>query len=272
MFFSSRKKRRRKEWLAAETPSTWNDWLRRNVWQYPYLDGQRQQRIREFVCILYHEKDWVGGGQFELTDEMRVTVAGQAALLTLGFGEPYYFDRLKTIILYASSYHPSPTSKDELILGHSNELTHIPEARLGESWQGGPVVLAWKVVLRDGRRARRRRSVVLHEFAHQMDSLDGTTDGAPPMTSFAFEKRWYKITEAEYERLLKFVVGKKTTLLDPYGATSHAEFFAVVTECFFTTPHELARRHKELFAVVQQLFGQDPRQWLPETSDDGGSR
>jgi Mlc titration factor MtfA (ptsG expression regulator) len=267
MFFISSKKRRRKRWLAAELPSTWDGWLRHNVWQYPFLDKPQQQRVREFVCIVLHEKEWVGGGQFEVTDEMRVTVAGQAALLTLGFGEPYYFDRLKSIILYANPYTPRPASRDNLLIGQTDGRPVYAETRLGESWQGGPIVLAWNVVLRDGRHSRRRRSVVLHEFAHQMDSLDGATDGAPPMTSYSFEKRWYQITDVEYERLLEFAIGKKPTLLDPYGATSRAEFFAVVTECFFTAPHELARRHKKLFAVVEQLFGQDPRQWLPYDTD-----
>ena len=263
MFFNSRKKHRQ-QWLATQTPQRWEEWLRRNVWQYPYLEHELQKRVREFVCILWHEKDWVGGGQFEVTDEMRVTVAGQAALLTLGFDEPYYFDRLKTIILYPDSYKQQPTSTEDLFLNDSEGPRLPSEGLVGESWQGGPVVLAWKVVLRDGRHARRRRSVVLHEFAHQMDSLDGSTDGAPPMTSFDFEKRWYKITDIEYKRLLQFVRGQQPTLIDPYGATNHAEFFAVVTECFFTSPHEFAERHPELFAVVEQLFGQDPRQWLPE--------
>lgn len=267
MLFSFNRKRRRKKWLSTEMPSSWEGLLRENVWQYPYLDDQLQQRVRDFVCILWHEKDWVGGGGFEVTEDMRVTIAGQAALLTLGFGKPYYFDRLKTIIVYAGSYEARPASTEGLLIGQTAGLPVHPETRLGESWQGGPLVLAWNVVLRDGRNARRCRSVALHEFAHQMDSLDGSTDGAPPMTSFEFEKRWYKITDAEYNRLVEFIAGKKPTLIDPYGATNRAEFFAVVTECFFTAPHELARRHKELFAVVEQLFGQDPRQWLPDRFD-----
>jgi hypothetical protein len=142
---------------------------------------------------------------------------------------------------------------------------------LGESWQGGPIVLAWNTVWRDGRSSRRRRNVVLHEFAHHMDSLAGTTDGAPPMTSFEFERRWYRITDVEYKRLLRFSQRGESTLLDPYGATSHAEFFAVSTECFFTAPHEFARRHDELFSVLVQFFGQDPRAWLPDRSPQAES-
>jgi hypothetical protein len=262
--FSWLKNRRRKQWLAEPQPGEWEAWLRENVWQYPLLDADQRRRVREFVCILRLEKDWVGGSGFTVTDQMRVTVAGQAALLTLGFGKPYYFDRLKTIILYAGSYRQRPDSTEGLLLGGLAEPGLDAGAMLGESWQGGPIVLAWNAVRRDGRNPRRRRNVVLHEFAHHMDSLDGTTDGAPPMTSFEFERRWYKITDAEHERLLRFSERGEPTLLDPYGATSHAEFFAVSTECFFTAPHEFARLHEELYSVLVQLFGQDPRTWQPE--------
>jgi Mlc titration factor MtfA (ptsG expression regulator) len=96
-----------------------------------------------------------------------------------------------------------------------------------------------------------------------MDGLDGSTDGAPPLTDYKFEKKWYRVTQREYERLLRLASRGEHTLLDPYGATNQAEFFAVACECFFTRPHALADKHDELFAVLVRLFGQDPRDWLP---------
>ena len=92
--------RRRRRWLAQPMPEEWNGWLSQNVWQYRHLDESRQRKVREFVCVMFHEKDWVGGNRFVVTDEMRVTIAGQAALMTLGFERPWYFDRLRTIIIY----------------------------------------------------------------------------------------------------------------------------------------------------------------------------
>ena len=88
------------------------------------------------------------------------------------------------------------------------------------------------------------------------------TNGAPPFTDFEFEKKWYRVTSAEYQRLLEFARRRQPTLLNHYGATNHAEFFAVATECFFTQPHALAVEHEKLFAVLVRLFGQDPRDWL----------
>lgn len=269
MFLSWWKNDRRKAWLAQPQPPQWERWLERNVWQYRHLSGELQQHVREIVCVMFHEKNWEGGGNFRVTDEMRVAVAGQAALLTLGFEKPYYFDRLKSIILYSGSYEQRPSSDDNLLIGRlQDSFPHNGGTLLGESWQGGPIVLAWNVVQRDGSNARRRRSVVLHEFAHHMDSLDGSTDGSPPMTSYRFEKRWYEVTSKEYQQLLHFAQRKQTTLLDHYGATNHAEFFAVSTECFLTTPHEFAEEHADLFDVMVQFFGQDPREWMPYSATE----
>ena len=160
MIFSWLRNRRRRQWLAQPQPSFWDSCLRDNVWQYQYLDESQRQRVRDFVCVLLQEKEWAGGGQMTVTDDMRVTIAGQAALLTLGFGRPYYFDRLQTIIIYAGSYQQRPASTDDLLLGQPGDPFLGSENLLGESWQGGPIVLAWNVVQRDGRNARRRRSVV----------------------------------------------------------------------------------------------------------------
>lgn len=262
MIFSWLRDERRKEWLAQPLEPAWERWLRENVWQFSLLDGSQQQRVRDFVCVLFNEKSWEGGSGFEVTDEMRVTIAGQAALLTLGFNEPYYFDRLRTIIVYAGSYQQSPKSHDDLIIGRLQDQMIPRGSMLGESWQGGPIVLAWDVVLRDGRKARRKRSVVLHEFAHHLDSLNGDTTGSPPMNSYQFEKRWYAVIEKEYRRLLQLLKHRQPTVIDSYGATNKEEFFAVSTESFLTTPHQLAAQHPELYEVLTRFYGQDPRQWI----------
>ena len=270
MFFNYFRNRKRKRWLAERQPRSWEAWLRANVWQYQHLNAKQQAKVHQVVCILLHEKEWASGGDLAVTDEMRVTVAGQAALATLGFEKPYYFDRLKTLIVYPATFGGRPASSGDLLLGELGQPTPHFDARTGEAWQGGPIILSWQAVLSEGRHARLGRNVVLHEFAHHMDGLDGRTDGAPPLTDFEFERKWYRVTEAEHKRLLGFARRGEATLLDHYGATNQAEFFAVATECFFTQPHELADEHRELFAVLTRLFGQDPRQWLPRSIDAAG--
>ena len=246
--------RRRKKWLAQREPSSWEGILHENVWQYHHLNAEQVRRVHEFVCVLFHEKVWSGGRDLEISDEMRVTIAGQAALLTLGFGKPYYFDRLRSIIVYPKPYHSQPASSDDLLLGQLGQPVTDFGVRFGESWQGGPIVLAWNVVLKEGQSPGEGRNLVVHEFAHHMDGLNGQTDGAPPITDYEFEK------------LLELARRGESTLLDHYGAENHAEFFAVATECFFTRPHALSHEHADLFAVLKRLFGQDPRQWIPGNS------
>jgi len=270
MFFNFFHNRRRRRWLAEREPSTWEEWLRTNVWQYRHMVAEQQAKIRRFVRVLIQEKEWAGGSDLLVTDEMRVTIAGQAALATLGFEKPYYFDRLKTIIVYPATFSGRPASSSDLLLGELGQPTPHFDARTGEAWRGGPIILSWEAVLSEGQHARPGRNVVLHEFAHHMDGLDGRTDGAPPLTDFDFEKKWYQVTEAEYKRLLGFAQRGEATLLNHYGATNQAEFFAVATECFFTQPHELATEHSDLFAVLTRLFGQDPREWLPRSIDAAG--
>lgn len=270
MFFNFFRNRRRKHWLAQQEPSAWQGWLQANVWQYRHLSANHHAKVRRFVCILLKEKSWVGGGDLEVTDEMRVTIAGQAALATLGFEKPYYFERLKTIIVYPSTFTGRAASSGDLILGDLQQQNPKFDARTGESWLGGPIILSWKAVLSGGRHARLGHNVVLHEFAHHMDGLDGSTDGAPPLTDNEFSEKWYRVTKAEYKRLVGFAHRGEATLLDHYGATNQAEFFAVATECFFTQPHELAAEHGDLFAVLTRLFGQDPRDWLPNSIDAAG--
>ena len=267
MFFDWFQRRRRRRWLSLPEPNAWADWLRSNVWQHQYLNVEQRAKVHRVVRILFHEKRWEGGGGLAVTDEMRVTIAGQAALATLGFEKPYYFDRLQTLIVYAGAFRSRPGAGNQLLLGELGQPHQDFGTRTGEAWQSGPIILSWDAVLHEGRHARPGRNVVLHEFAHHMDGLNGVTDGAPPMTDYEFEKKWYRVTDAEYQELLRLAHHRQPTLLDHYGATNHAEFFAVSTECFFTQPHQLAAEHHKLYAVLTRLFGQDPREWLPDARE-----
>ena len=263
MLFTFFRNRRRKRWLAEPVPDQWLRWLEEGVWHYRYLSDEPRARLHDAVRVLFHEKEWTGGRDFQVTDEMRVVIAGQAAILTLGFNEPYFFDRLMTVVVYPGPYSTQPADVSSLILGMDGDVFGL-EAHSGESWQGGPIVLSWSVVEEEGRDGAIASNLVMHEFAHHLDSLDGETTGSPPMNDWRFRKRWYRVTDQEYFRLLRSVRRGQQTLLDHYGATNHAEFFAVSTECFFTRPHALARENPELHKVLCRLYGQDPCEWLPQ--------
>jgi Mlc titration factor MtfA (ptsG expression regulator)/Flp pilus assembly protein TadD len=187
---------------------------------------------------------------------MAVTIAGQAAVMASGFDEPYFFDRLHTIVVHPKTirFAPEQTSRNP----------NLPGGWLsGIAWHRGPVVLSWGEVRTELTGRSPGRNVILHEFAHYLDGLAGPADGTPPMSSKESERRWYAVTEADYLKLVGSARRGEATLLDHYGASNRAEFFAVSTEYFFELPHQLFERHADLYAVLQEFYHLDPRQWLP---------
>jgi len=256
MLFSWLKKRRRQKLLARPLPWEWEDYLADNVWHYSYLMDDQQWKLRNCLKVFIAEKEWVGCGGLEMSDEVRVTVAGQACLLLLGVDGHFYFDQVKTILVYPGEFS-RPAE-----LQRSSWLVDEDQSAWGEAWQGGPVILSWEHVYEDGRYPHDGRNLVLHEFAHQIDALDGEMGGTPPLGSLQAGKRWNDIVSAEFRRLEDAVRRGFPTLLDDYGATNRAEFFAVATECFFEQPEPLMQRHGELYELLRDFYGVDPIQWV----------
>jgi Mlc titration factor MtfA (ptsG expression regulator)/Tfp pilus assembly protein PilF len=262
MIFDWFKNRRRKGLLEEPFPGAWIGHLQNNVRHYAHLEPRLQDVLRQVVQVVVAEKHWAGAAGLSVSDEMKVTVAGQAALLVLGLDEPYFFDRVPSIILYPRGF----TRAREMPEG---SWTIFGNWRLsGEAWYRGPIVLSWDDVLACGRNAAQGRNVTLHEFAHHLDGLDGAVDGVPPLAADQ-EQKWYRVAEGEYLRLVGSAQRQEATLLDQYGATNRVEFFAVATECFFEQPHEMHRLHRELYEILRDFYRQDPAAWLPDAK---GSR
>jgi MtfA peptidase len=249
--------RRRQRLLSEPLSHERRATLQERVRHYRYLDDRRRERLEGFVQVVVAEKDWVGGGGFELTDEMKVTIAGYAGVMTLGLDEPYYFDRLKTIIVYPAGYVPHASRFDQY-----QELGS-QSPRLGEAWHRGPVVLSWAQIA-DPKKLRPGSNLVIHEFAHHVDGLDGDVDGSPPIADRQQGRAWYRVTEEEFERLRREAQQGEATLLDRYGASDRAEFFAVASECFFERPRAMRDRHAELYHVLAEFYCQDTAAWLPD--------
>jgi Mlc titration factor MtfA (ptsG expression regulator) len=129
---------------------------------------------------------------------------------------------------------------------------------LGEAVYRGPVILSWADVIEEGRNPEEGHNVVYHEFAHQLDMLNGLVDGTPPLDTPEQYQRWREVMTAEYQALIRASEHGRATLLDKYGTTNEAEFFAVATECFFDRPVQLARRHAQLYEVLRDYYHQDP--------------
>jgi Mlc titration factor MtfA (ptsG expression regulator) len=253
--------RRRQRLLSGPFADERRRILRERVRHYQYLDARQRERLEGFVQVLVAEKDWVGGSGFELTDEMKVTIAGYAAVMTLGLDEPYYFDRLKTIIVYPAGYVPHASRFDQY------QVSGPQSPRLGEAWHRGPVVLSWAQIV-DPKKMRPGSNLVIHEFAHHVDGLDGDLDGSPPIVDRRQGRTWYRVSEEEFERLRREAQQGEATLLDHYGASNRAEFFAVASECFFERPRAMRDRHAELYRVLADFYCQDTAAWLPDATNE----
>eukprot|EP00913_Durusdinium_trenchii_P008845 g8311.t1 len=229
--------------------------LAANVWQYETMPADARRRLLDITRILVAEKYWEGCGGLKLNDEIRVTIAGHAGLLLVGWNDRY-FDRLKSILVYPDTY-VVPEQK-HLPGGIVEESMGI---RLGEAWHQGPVILSWANVNCVGRVYEPGRNVVVHEFAHVLDTGDDAFNGTPPLDSNELYDTWRDVMTAEFHRLRRAARRGKPTLLDQYGTENEAEFFAVAAESFFEQADELADRHPQLYNLLRDYFRQDPARW-----------
>ena len=128
----------------------------------------------------------------------------------------------------------------------------------GEAWQEGVVVLSWEDVLADGKNPRKGTNLVIHEFAHQLDMEDYEADGVPVLPHPDMYAEWAEVLRRAYTRLQSDAAACRSTVLDPYGVTNPAEFFAVATECFFCNPLPLKHCNPSLYRLFVEFYQQDP--------------
>ncbi|MCE2727761.1 MAG: zinc-dependent peptidase [Planctomycetaceae bacterium] len=263
MLFSWLRARRRRALGDRPFPPAWHDILARLVKQVQWLDEAERERLHRWILMFLGEKRFEGCRGQEITDEVRVAIAAQAGLVTLGFaGE--HFDTLRSVLVYPGDYLvPRSTPLDG-----GGEL-EWKEARLGETWAGGSMVLSWPGVVDGGRLRDGPRSVVIHECAHLIDLLDGEIDGIPPVGPRPAREKWraaFADCRARFEQALD---DGRATAFDEYAAESAAEFFAVASECFFQDPHRLVRHDRQLYGLLQEAWRQDPKARVPARSARG---
>jgi Mlc titration factor MtfA (ptsG expression regulator) len=230
--------------------------IERNVDQYRGMPAPLRQQLERLVKQFLHQKRFVGCAGLELTEEMRVTIAAQACLLLLNRPSRVY-PGLHTVLVYPGAFLVPRREQDA-----AGVVTEIRQDLLGESWGDGRVVLSWEHVRRAGLEPEGTHNVVLHEFAHQLDSESGSNNGAPWLGSPERYRSWSETLSRDFELLRRDAWFGYRDVLDPYGATNPAEFFAVATESFFEQPHALASRHPALYAEFQAYYRVDPRDWL----------
>ena len=247
--------RRRARLQTTPFPAAWQRILDQRVPLVARLPGDLQHRLQRHIQVFIAEKPFIGCQGQAIDDEVRVTIAAQACMLLLGYAQPEYFPRLRQILVYPEAF----VVDREKPLGAG--LVHAHRQVLaGESWGQGQLILAWAEVLADAADAADARNVVLHEFAHQIDQDKGVADGRPWRPSPAKRRRWAAVMDAALQRLRE----QPSSVIDDYGASNPAEFFAVVTEAFFEQAPALAAEAPEVYRELAELYRLDPAQWHVE--------
>lgn len=246
-FKNRRRAALRKKPLTADQRAV----LRQNVPYLAKLDDPEREQLEGLIRIFLAEKSFEGCGGLELTEEIRLTIAAQACLLLLHLDTDIY-PNVESILVYPGAYRVRATRSDGPIVIEGDQ------ARTGESWTRGLVVLAWDHVKFGAARPEDGQNVVLHEFAHQLDGESGWMDGAPELGALARYASWAKRLGDEFSELSQRLHSGLSSDIDPYGATNPAEFFAVITEMFFEQSRAMKQRHPALYQELALFYRQDP--------------
>jgi Mlc titration factor MtfA (ptsG expression regulator) len=228
--------------------------LQRHMPLYERLPAELQRRLQGLVNVFLNDKNFFGSGGLEITDEMRLAVAGNACLLLLQREDPR-FPGSKTIVLYPDTFVARELTYDGVVQREKQS------ARLGESWHRGPVILSWADVLRGVNNPNDGHNVVIHEFAHKLDEENGPVDGLPVLREHADYSEWARILTHEFADLIERAERHRKGVLDFYGSTAPAEFFAVASEAFFERGKRMQRELPTLYAQLERYYGVGPAEW-----------
>lgn len=243
---------RRLRGLFSSTPPVfedrWEHLLADRFEHWSTLSETEAERMEMLVAEFVHGTRWEAARGFELTEEVKVLIAAQASMLLLGL-EIDAYPQVSSVIV-----HPSTVRLTGAHATGGGLMSSSPRRLLGQAQYRGPVVLSWSAARTGAQRPDRGQNVVYHEFAHQLDMLDGVTDGTPPLEDEADRRRWVEVCTAAYDS----VRAQGSPVLRPYAGTNPAEFFAVATEVFFNRPHDLCEHEPELYVELRRFYKQDP--------------
>lgn len=237
-------------------PATWPEVVDRRVPLIARLPSADQDRLYHIMQLFLKEVPFEACGGLAWREEIQLTIAAQACLLLLNMPYPRY-SRVRRVLVYPAAFMPKTQHSYR-----SDQLVVPDEPAAGQAWQSGVVVLGWEEV-KDGALATNDgHNVVFHEFAHMLDAEDGTLDGIPVLDSRATYRTWVEQWSAQFTEHVRRVDAEESTVLDPYGATNRAEFFAVAIEAFFETPDELRSDQPRLYLLLAEFFKFDPASLL----------
>lgn len=247
-------RQRRDDAAAARRPIPDALWKRTLV-RYPFLrrqDAELQARLRRLTSLFLDRKEFSATGGLRMTDDVVVAIAAQACLPVLQLGLHRY-DGFVGIVV-----HPDQVVARREVADEDGVVHEYDEVLAGEAMEGGPIMLSWRDVRSAGRSAQEGYNVVIHEFAHVLDMAHGPADGVPGLPAGTSREAWLMTLQQAYDGFVLRVEGGEDTVLDPYGAESVEEFFAVASEAFFVAPAPMKNEHPALYRMLAEFYRQDP--------------
>ena len=228
--------------------AAWRDAVER----YPYtrvLSAADSGRLQALVKLFLHEKGIHGAGGLAGSGGMRVAIAVQACILVLELGLDYYRG-WSEVIVYPDEFVARYEYVDDAGVVHE-----VAEPMTGEAWERGPVILSWADV--SGAYGDETYNVVIHEFAHKLDMLNGEPNGFPPLHAGMSREAWTEAFKAAYDDFCARIDAREELPIDEYAAESPSEFFAVMSEVFFEHPRLLVDRYPAVYRELARFYRQD---------------
>lgn len=243
----------KRRWLLQKPfPESWLRILEKEVPYYQKLPERYREILKQRMRVFIDEKLFEGCGGLKMTEQMKVIISAYACVLIIGETSDYYPD-LQAILVYPDDYIAPVHDED-----HAGIITTGSEARKGESWSMGNIVLSWRDIQQNIYDENHNQNLIFHEFAHQLDQRYGLTAGITLEGEIAQKNEWNDILAQSYNELRRKGKQKRNSVLDEYGATEPAEFFSVATEAFFINPNELMKESSKLYQQLLNFYKIDP--------------
>ena len=243
---------RRKRLLEKEVSRDELERLDHSLWQASVLTPQHREQLVRWSRVFIAEKTWEGCNGLAITDEIQLSVAAMAGMLVLAYPD-WYFDRTATILIHPTPYRVRV--EPQILSSTFNPTLGGEFHRAGETIYRGPVVLNWQDIQFAKEDSNHGHQLVVHEFAHQLDMINGpAADGLPPLPNNIDEDAWRNAMHNEFKTAREMVAQGYPIRIDDYGLTQESEFFAVASELYFQVPHELAEFHPNVYTLLNQFY------------------
>lgn len=243
----------KRRWITGKSfPESWQDILEKEVPYYHKLSDHYREILKKRMLVFLDEKLFEGCGGLQMTERIKVIISAYACVLLLEEVSDYYPD-LQSILVYPDDYIAPIHEEDE-----AGIVTTGTEARKGESWNIGSIVLSWSDIEENIYNENDKQNLIFHEFAHQLDQRYGLTAGITLEGKVTQQNEWNDILAASFKELRRKGKLKTSSFLDEYGATEPAEFFSVATEAYFEDCYRLKQGYPDLYQQLYSFYGVDP--------------